>query len=340
MCSSRYGSIHSWLRVAIVTINLLWSVSAQALITSEMSVELRGTWYQSWLGSSNYGLFLEVNIPFDPKRPSAVHGALLQDEQTTPVDEIPLDPLERDNLDGANDENQSSPWGESVVGGVAFEPIELDHQFVADLIVAALVAQGCDAAWSRLESLGSRNRASALLPEVSLRAGREQDTALRLTPTDTDPYNYTQSNGGYVLLEGRLAWRLGRLLFSPEDLGLERLKLARARERQRVTDRLLTVLLQWMRAQSMLRSPGKAPRRVVAAARWGLVQATLRLDSMTAGWFSAHRPDISGAITRQPAGDPIAAPRAVDAADAPPASVPTPPRPKKAESAGSQQGPK
>jgi hypothetical protein len=262
-------------------------------------VDTRGVWYRDSYGRSNFGLLLELNIPLDPKRPSSVHGSLLQDERDTPVDEVPLDPLERDSAETGGDNAPDSTWGDAVGrDGSLAEPIDLDSRFVADLTTAALVAQGCDAAWSRLETLGSRNRASALLPEVTLRAGREQDTALRLTPTDADPYRYTQSDASNVLLEGRLAWRLGRLLFSSEDLGIERLKLARSRERQRVVERTLAVLFQWMRAQSELVTRRRSPRRAARAARWEATQAAMRLDAMTAGWFTAHLPPLVASTTQ------------------------------------------
>jgi hypothetical protein len=109
-----------------------------------------------------------------------------------------------------------------------------------------------------------------------------------LTPTDSDPFRYIQSDASNTLLEGRLAWRLGRLLFSSEDLGLERLKLARARERQRLVERTLVVLFQWLRAQAELAAVRKAASRAARIARWEAMQAALRLDVMTAGWFSAH----------------------------------------------------
>ncbi len=231
-------------------------------------------------------------MPLDPPRPSPVHGALLQDEQTTPPEDVPLDALERDNGDAAPEADPAaSIWGEAAPAGVPLpEPLQIDRQFLTDLTQAALAAQGCDDAWSRLEHLGTRNRASALLPEVALRAGRERDTALRLTPTDTDPYGYTMSGATNLLLEARLSWRLGRLLFSSEDLGIERLRLARSRERQRVVERTMAVLFHWLRSESELSTGRRLTLRQARAARWERTQSEMRLDVLTGGWFSAHRP--------------------------------------------------
>ncbi len=294
---------------------------------------MRGAWFRDSEGRSNLGVLLELNIPLDPQRPSSVHGSLLQDESTTPVDEVPLDPLERDSADLASDEARDSAWGDAVSNEA--EPLEIDRRFMTDLTEAALIAQGCEAAWSRLETLGTRNRASALLPEVSLRAGREQDTALRLTPTDTDPFRYTQSDASNVLLEGRLAWRLGRLLFSSEDLGLERLKLARSRERQRVVDRTLAVLFLWMRAQSELSVHRKRPTRAARAARWESMQAAMRLDAMTAGWFSEHLPAIAAPPPQGRQSEPSAATPSASSTPRQPAQVPQ--QPQDAKAAGSRQ---
>ena len=288
---------------------LLTSGRANALISSELSVDFRGALLRTSDGRSSLGLLLELNVPLDPVRPSAVHGSLLQDEQTMPVDEVPLDPLERDNPESSADDARNAPWDAAVTHQVAVaEPLQVSPEFVGELTAAALVAQGCDAAWARLESLGTRNRVSALLPEVSLRAGREQDTALRLTPTDADPFRYTQSDESNTVLEGRLAWRLGRLLFSSEDLGLERLKLARARERQRLVERTLVVLFQWLRAQAELVAVRKSASRTARIARWEAMQAALRLDAMTAGWFSAHSAELLAPLDKTHDSKPVSAP--------------------------------
>ena len=280
--------------ISVALLLVLVPLPARALIVSELSVELSGSWMTTSDGRSNLGMFLEINVPLDPRRPSPVHGALLQDEQTTPPEDVPLDPLERDSGDAVSDGGpDDSAWGEATPAGATLpEPLQISRQFLADLTGAALVAQGCDEAWSRLEHLGTRNRASALLPEVALRAGRERDTALRLAPTDTDPYRYTMSGATNLLLEGRLSWRLGRLLFSAEDLGIERLRLARSRERQRVVERTMAVLFQWLRSESELLSGRHLTQRRTRAARWERTQSEMRLDVLTAGWFSAHRPSL------------------------------------------------
>jgi hypothetical protein len=298
-----------WVRLATAIACLLIPGRAAALISSELSVDFRGAWLRTSDGQSSLALLLELNVPLDPVRPSAFHGSLLQDEQATPIDEVPLDPLERDDPESSTDDVRDASLDAAIGRQAAvLEPLQVSPEFVAELTAAALVAQGCDAAWARLESLGTRNRVSALLPEVSLRAGREQDTALRLTPTDADPFRYTQSDASNTLLEGRVAWRLGRLLFSSEDLGLERLKLARARERQRLVERTLVVLFQWLRAEAALAAVRKSASRTARIARWEAMQAGLRLDVMTAGWFSAHSAALLAPLDRTHDSKPVSAP--------------------------------
>jgi hypothetical protein len=317
------------------------SANANALITSEMSLELRGSLVTTSYGQSNVGMFLEINVPLEPRRPTAMHSALLQEEQTTAPEDVPLDFLERDNVDAYTETVPGdAAWGEAAPQGAALpEPLQIGRQFLADLTQAALVAQGCDEAWARLEHLGTRNRVSALLPEVALRAGRETDTALRLTPTDTDPYRYTASGATNLLLEGRLSWRLGRLLFSAEDLGVERLRLARSRERQRVVERTMAVLFRWLRAESELASGRRLTQRQARAARWERTQSELRLDVLTAGWFSAHRPAPAALPAPEVQGPPPAPARPDAGAVAPssdvrvPSKPPNPAKPKSAAQA-------
>ncbi len=325
MHSQTWSLVNTGIRLAFAACLLLGTQPARALITSEMSVDVRGAWSRASDGRSGIALLLELNVPLDPQRPYFSHGSLAQDESTTPVDEVPLDPLERDEPDPSDERKDEA--SEQRVENAAFtaEPPVVTGRFLNELTAAALLAQGCDEAWSRLEGLGSRNRLSALLPEVSLRAGREQNSSLRLTPTDSDPFRYAQSDASNMLLEGRVAWRFGRLLFSSEDLGIERLRLARARERQRVVERTLSVFFQWLHAQVELSQLRKRSSRM-RALRWGAAQAAMRLDALTAGWFSAHLTRALPLLTRIQPGSAESSP---DPSRAPPTAPPVPQRPEK-----------
>jgi hypothetical protein len=44
-------------------------------------------------------------------------------------------------------------------------------------------------------------------------------------------YDYTQTGGADLLLEARATWTLDRLVFADEELGIERLTEAEARDR-------------------------------------------------------------------------------------------------------------
>ncbi len=80
------------------------------------------------------------------------------------------------------------------------------------------------------------------------------------------------------------------------------------------------VLFQWLRAQSELSMGRRLPQRRARAARWELTQAELRLDVLTAGWFSAHRPTLNAVSVPQPESDPRSS-RSTDSA--PPAPPPS-----------------
>ncbi|MGC4069931.1 MAG: hypothetical protein QM784_35795 [Polyangiaceae bacterium] len=221
-----------------------------------------------------------------------------RDLESAPLTDVPLDPLERDEVSPPEPSSSASVRSRgqktkalAEASDVAFV---LSTKFVEDAVQAALSAQGILPTLRRLEGLTSRARASALLPEVRFRAGRDVDQSLRLSPTEDDPYRYTQSGGVSFVLEGQATFRLSRLLFANEELGIERLLLAQARERQRVTEGLVEELLRWQQAYRVLASKALASSRVEAE----LFESTLRLDVMTGGWFSAHAPGDPAVLGR------------------------------------------
>jgi len=131
----------------------------------------------------------------------------------------------------------------------------------------------------------SRARASALLPETRFKMSRDWDQTFRLTPTNDDPYRLQESNGGGRRLEGRLTWKLDRLLFVDEELSLERLRLRRIRERSRIAGQTLRALFDWQRARLMAADPATDDAQYVEA----MVQqaeAEAMLNVLTGGWFS------------------------------------------------------
>ncbi len=151
---------------------------------------------------------------------------------------------------------------------------------------AALRAAGL-ATDRRLDALGGRARWSASLPELQLRGGRTTDQSLRLAPTTTDPYRFTQTGATSLVYEGRLRWRLDRLVFAGEELRLEQLRHARAQARARVTQRTLELLFAWQRARLAAEEAGLEPAEQ-ALRELALEQAEAALDVATGGWFSRN----------------------------------------------------
>lgn len=165
----------------------------------------------------------------------------------------------------------------------------LTPRFARSLVRIALRVAGFPAARARLGALGGRARSSAMLPALRLRAARTNDQSLRLTPTIDDPYRYTQAGGTSLLFEARLDWKLDRLVFADEELGVERLLGDRESAAARLAERVLRLLLAWQRARIRAADPELEPDRHMLAELEAL-EAELQLDVLTNGWFSAQPP--------------------------------------------------
>jgi hypothetical protein len=137
---------------------------------------------------------------------------------------------------------------------------------VAAVIAAAYRAAGLaddpTTSWRR------RSRLAALIPYVSVRAGQNQ--AWREV---SDP---TISHG--VAFDLRAAWRLGQLVFDPNEARIAMLDVARRRERRRVASLAVHLYFDWLAAQAAAEQDASA----VLDAR----EKVAELDALTAGWFS------------------------------------------------------
>lgn len=156
---------------------------------------------------------------------------------------------------------------------------------------AAWRAAGIGPDDARLESITSRARWSAALPEARLRAVRFEDARLS-TDTGTDSARWRDSAGANVGFEGRLTWRLDRLLYADDEPAFERMKLERHDARARIASRTLEALFHWQRAWIDLRSVppmSKGTREEVDAAL-RVLEAEAALDVLTGGWFTTARP--------------------------------------------------
>jgi hypothetical protein len=136
--------------------------------------------------------------------------------------------------------------------------------------------------------MASRSRLSAALPEVGVRASRGWDQSWRLTPTDADPYRTQEGSGTTRWIEGRLTWRLDRLVFADEEIPIERLRMQRIEVRGRIAGKVLAALFEWQRAIVAAADPALSVQEHVTAVLRE-AEAEAELDVLTDGWFSQWR---------------------------------------------------
>jgi hypothetical protein len=163
--------------------------------------------------------------------------------------------------------------------------LPITREVARGVVTAAWRASGIGADDERLDSLISRARISAILPETRLRVMRRIDDELDEVPADSR-YYYPDSVDTW--LEARFTWRLDRLIFVDEEPAVERLRIDRSEARVRVATRVLAVLAEWQRAWVDLHTlPSDAPASLDGSLRMADAEATL--DVFTAGWFSRWR---------------------------------------------------
>jgi hypothetical protein len=141
---------------------------------------------------------------------------------------------------------------------------------------------------AHVDAIASRARSAAVLPELRLRASRTADEGQSLAPTSYDPQRTTTTGGTSVWLEARATWRLDRLVFADEEVTLERARAQRAEQRQKVVERVLTLLFAWQRALA-LEDDGHASPEEHLAASLRVLETEAELDLATGGWFTAWR---------------------------------------------------
>jgi hypothetical protein len=163
------------------------------------------------------------------------------------------------------------------------------------VITPAVARRAVQSAWrtaglgvndAKIDSMIARARASAALPEARLRAMRVfllDGSQSTIVPLDTSSYG---TEGATLVLEGRLTWRLDRLLYADDEPSLERLRLDREDARSKVAGRVLDALFQWQRAWLAVHKATPGTREATDAAM-RLIEAEAGLDVMTGGWFGA-----------------------------------------------------
>ena len=173
---------------------------------------------------------------------------------------------------------------------------ELEPALARATLAAASRVADLGAPPGAYDSMLARSRSSAGLPEVRLAAGSSRDQSLRLTPTLSDPGKFTRDGGHDLWFEARLTWRLEHLVFSHDEIAIQRLKAQELETRRRLLRQVLEALLDWQRARRAQGSEllDEEQRQALELRE---LDAVLRLDAWTDGWFSRHlqRTSASGA---------------------------------------------
>lgn len=196
-------------------------------------------------------------------------------------------------------------------GAVAGRPVYAQgpspqvEQQVRALLTPGLARSAVQAAWravglapddARVESMISRARWAALLPETRLRAMRIADERASADVLSDSTRSYDSAGTG-LSLEARLTWRLDRLLFADEEPGLERIRMDHHEARMRLAGKVLEALFQWQRAWLDADSSSRGSREELDAIVKA-VEAEAVLDVLTAGWFASWRATRGSALGR------------------------------------------
>jgi hypothetical protein len=173
----------------------------------------------------------------------------------------------------------------SVAGVVAVTaPIvtsPLPPNAVRSLVAAAWKAAGVDRD-DALSDLAARARASALAPEVRLRAYRSIDAGARLYRAEDTADKATVTDGTQNVFEARLSWRLDRLVFADEEVAIERIRLERTELKQRIAGKIVELAIRWQRARRAANDPELLPAERDEAAIVA-VECLLGLEALTGG---------------------------------------------------------
>lgn len=167
-----------------------------------------------------------------------------------------------------------------IPSGIPLVVQTLPPNAIRALVSAAWKAAGAD----RDEALGdlaTRARASALAPEVRLRAYRGIDAGARLYRVEEGD-RATITDGTQTFFEARLSWRLDRLVFADEEVAIERLRVERAELKQRISAKVLDLVLRFQRARRAANDGELLPRERDEAAIVA-VECLIGLDAITGG---------------------------------------------------------
>ena len=222
-----------------------------------------GTWLNEWSG------FIALNIPLDRvSAPRVISAAPRLAEEPPKKESDAATPAP------APAKKKKSPL-----------ELQLTPRLARGAVHHALAVAGYYSARTRLSSLSGRARSSAVLPELRLRTLRSTGENLRLTPTTDNPYGYTQAGTSELLFEARLTWHLDRLVFSDQEVSLERLQNERDAAERKLVDHVLERLALWQRSRVRAADEDSEPE-VRETAELEALGAAVELDVLTDGWFS------------------------------------------------------
>ncbi|MEP7125755.1 MAG: hypothetical protein ABJE95_32795 [Byssovorax sp.] len=233
----------------------------------------------------SFGAMLLLGIPLDRGARSAMKSA----PSATP-EAAELKPAARSSskLDGpapASDPQKSSAAEPTPPLRI---PIRVTPLVARTAVDAALRQAKLVDPDAHVDAIASRARAAAVLPELRLRASRTADEGQSLSPTSYDPQRTTTTGGTSLWLEARATWRLDRLVFADDEVALERARAQRAEQRQKLVERVLTLLFAWQRALALEDDTHASPEEHLAASL-RVIEAEAELDLVTGGWFTAWR---------------------------------------------------
>jgi hypothetical protein len=235
-----------------------------------LSAEYRtGTYLNEWSG------FLALNIPFDRLATPAVPAV---SDVPVAAERLAEGPPKKNGEPASEPAPPASKKRDPLV-------VLLTPRLARSAVRRALLSAGYLDVRTRLGSLAARSRSSAALPELRLRALHSTGQTLRLTPTTDDPYRYTQAGTSELAFEARLTWHLDRLVFSNEEVSIERLQNERDAAERRLIDRVLTRLSLWQRSRVRAADVDSEPD-VRETAELEAIGAAAELDVLTDGWFS------------------------------------------------------
>ncbi len=179
----------------------------------------------------------------------------------------------------------------------------LEWHFAREL--ARAVRRQVASRFARVELLTARARRAAWLPGVRVRAGYGADSSLRYSPTTADPNRWLSAGARDFSYGAQLSWQLDQLVWSGQEPvferqrdALERLSLEQVQQALELLFKYQALQLELAQARSSP-APGEPPHRTARKAPavevlvLELGQIGVRLDLLTAGWFSRQSARLS-----------------------------------------------